>query len=69
MNIKNKQVHNTILVFLAEPSPCTLVTNVATEKDVLWLSSHYNMEFNEAIKDIQIVESDVDIHYVQLKFI
>jgi len=64
-----KNLHNTILMFLAEPSPCTLITNKVTRKDVVLLSEHYNMEFNETIKDIQFVDSDVDIHYVQLKFI
>lgn len=68
MNI-NKKDWNTILIFLAEESPCTLVTNKVKSSEVLWLSSHYNMDFDEGIKDIQIVESDVDVHYIQLKLI
>lgn len=68
MNI-NKKAYNTVLIFLAEESPCTLVTNLVSKQSVLWIASHHNINFNESIKDIQFVDSDVDVHYVQLKFI
>ncbi len=68
MNL-NKRAYNTVLIFLAEQSPCTLVTNRITLKDVLWISQHYNMEFDSSIKDIQFVESEKEVNYVQLKFI
>ncbi len=68
MNLKKKD-YNTILIFLSEPSPCTLVTNVATRSNVDWIAIQHQIDFDESIKDIQFVDSDVDVHYVQLKFI